>query len=239
MFLLGRFYGFLGYFYHLRSYPKRAEKYYGKAIRAGGMSAKSVGAYGVLLMKQGKFREALELFDKSLQSKSCKGQLRSLLMMNRAIAWFKTGEADKAIAALEGLHKSFKSLRVYQTLGYIYMAAGKYDKAEPYNLEACEYDPDDPVIMDNTGQMYLEMGQMEKAKGYFERAYAKKHISDVLYHMGLIAEHENRPKDALAFYREAMTKNIDALNDVTPDILRERINVLREQLGITEEEEEI
>ena len=57
--------------------------------------------------------------------------------------------------------------------------------------------------------------------------------------MGLIAEHEGRPEDALAYYREAMGKNINALNDVTYDRLRERINALREQLGITEEEEEI
>jgi tetratricopeptide (TPR) repeat protein len=239
MSLLGNFFGFIGYYDHLRGMPSGAERNYRKGMRYGGMKPKYTGTFGVLLLRQGKFEEALGLFDKSLSGSACKGSLRSLVRMNRAIAQFKLGRAEEAVAELEGLHKSFKSLRVYQTLGYVYTSAGMYDKAEPYNLEACEYDPEDAVILDNTGQMYLEMGQAEKAKGYFEKAYAKKHISDVLYHMGVIAEREGRPEDALGHYREAMGRTLDALNDVTYDMLRGRIGALREQLGITEEEEEI
>lgn len=239
MSLIGNMFGGLGYFYHARSMPARAEQYYRTGMRFGGMSPKSEGAFGVLLLKQGKFHEAIERFEAALSDKNCKGQIRSLIRMNRAIAWFRTGNTERAVVALEDLHKNFKSLRVYQTLGYVYTAAGMFDKAEPYNLEACEYDPEDHVIQDNTGQMYLEMGQPEKAKGYFERAYAKKQFSDVLYHMGLIAEHEGRPAEALEFYREALGKNMDALNDVTPEKLHERIDALREQLGIEKEEEEI
>ena len=238
MSLLGNFFGKIGYFNHLRRLPAPAEKFYRRGMKLGGMAPKYEGTFGVLLLKQGKYEEALARFNGALSSKACKRELRSLISMNRAITWFRLGQVDKAIAALESLQKSFKGLRVYQTLGYFYTAAGMFDKAEPYNLEACEYDPDDAVIQDNTGQMYLEMGQYGKAKGYFEKAYAKKHISDVLYHMGLIAEHEGRPEDALAHYREAMTKNMDALNDVTPAKLRERIDAIREQLGITDEEEE-
>jgi tetratricopeptide (TPR) repeat protein len=239
MSLIGNFFGNIGYYNHMRSFPAKAEKYYQRGMRFGGMSPKNEGAYGVLLLKQGKFEEALERFNSALSSRACKKQLKPLIGMNRAITWFRLGQVDRAVAALEGLHKSFRGIRVYQTLGYVYTAAGMFDKAEPYNLEACEYEPDDAVIQDNTGQMYLEMGQIDKARGYFERAYAKKRISDVLYHMGLVAEHDGRPEDALAHYREAMAKNMDALNDVTPAKLRERINALREQLGITEEEEEI
>jgi tetratricopeptide (TPR) repeat protein len=238
MSLLGNIFGNLGYFYHMRSFPAKAEKSYRRGMRLGGMSPKNEGAFGVLLLKQGKFQDAVEHFDSALSTKDCKGQLRSLIRMNRAITWFKLGEIDKAVIALEDLHENFRSLRVYQTLGYVYATAGMFDKAEPYNLEACEYDRDDAVILDNTGQMYLDMGDFDKAKGYFERAYAQKHISDVLYHMGLIAEHEDRPQDALAYYREAMTKNMDALNDVTPAKLTERIDILKAQLGITEAEDE-
>lgn len=239
MSLLGRFIGGLGYFNHLRDFPKRAERYYRLAMKHGGMHPRDEGAFGVLLLRQGKFGEAVERFDGALASKACKAQMRSLLEMNRAIAWFKLGRMDEAVAALEALHKSFRSVRVYQTLGYVYTVAGMYEKAEPYNLEACEYDPDDAVILDNTGQMYMEMGRWDKAREYFERAYAKKHISDVLYHMGLVAEREGRPQDALEHYREARGKNMTALNEVTPEKLKERIDALREQLGITEEEEDI
>jgi tetratricopeptide (TPR) repeat protein len=239
MSLLGNLFGSLGYFNHLRDYPQRAERYYRLGMKHGGMQPRNEGAYGVLLLRDGKFDEAVERFDSALSNKTCKGQLRSMLAMNRAIAWFKRGRTDEAVKALEGLHKNFRSLRVYQTLGYIYTSAGMYEKAEPYNLEACEYDPEDAVILDNTGQMYMEMGRWDRAKEYFERAYAQKHISDVLYHMGLVAEREGRPQDALAHYREAMGKNMTALNEVTPEKLKERIDTLRVKLGITEQEEEI
>ena len=172
MSLLGNFFGFMGYFDHLRSRPSKAEKNYRKGMRLGGMSPKYTGTFGVLLLRQGKFEEACGLFDRALAGR-VKGDLRSLITMNRAIAWFRLGRVGEAVSALEELHKKYKSLRVYQTLGYVYTSAGMYDKAEPYNLEACEYDPDDAAILDNTGQMFLEMGRIEKAKGYFERAYAK------------------------------------------------------------------
>lgn len=238
MSILADFMGNMGYFYHSRSMPAKAEAYYRRGLRHGGMSPKFEGAFGVLLLKQGQFDEALERFESALAHRDCKGQIRSLIRMNRAIAWFKLGEVEKAVTALEDLHENFKSLRVYQTLGYVYTAAGMFDKAEPYNLEACEYEEEDAVILDNTGQMYMEMGRMDKAKAYFEKAYGIKHISDVLYHMGLVAEHEGRPEDALGHYREAMGKNMDALNEVTPDKLKEKIGALCRQLGIEEEEED-
>jgi tetratricopeptide (TPR) repeat protein len=239
MSILGNFFGSMGYYNHMRSFPDKAEKYYRLGIKLGGMTSKSEGAFGVLLLKQGKFEEALERFESALSQKDCKGQLRSLIRMNRAITWFKLGQVEKSIIALEDLHKNFKSLRVYQTLGYVYTAAGMFDKAEPYNLEACEYEADDGVILDNTAQMYLDMGDYDKAKPFVEKAYQEKHFSDVLYHMGLIAEHEGRLADALGHYREAMTKNMDALNDVTPAKLKVRIDTLREQLDVTEDEEEV
>ncbi len=239
MSLIGNFFGGLGYFNHMRSFQAQAEKYYRLGMKYGGMSFKNEGAFGVLLMKQGKFDEALQRFDYALKSPACKGPLRNLIRMNRAITWFKLGNSEKALIALEDLHQNFRSIRVYQTLGYVYTSLKMYDKAEPYNLEAVEFEPDDHVILDNTGQMYLEMGEWEKARGYIEKAYAKKHFSDVLYHMGLIAEHDDLPEEALGYYREAMTKSMDALNDVTPEKLRVRIDALKDELGITEAEEEL
>jgi tetratricopeptide (TPR) repeat protein len=239
MSLMGIIFGKIGYFNHMRNYPAKAEKFYRLGMKHGGMSPMNEGTFGVLLLRQGKFEEALEHFDGALAGKGGKPKLKALIRMNRSIALFKLGRSDEAVAVLEGLHKSFRSLRVYQTLGYLYVLQGAFEKAEPYNLEACEYDPEDAVILDNTGQMYMEMGQLEKAKGYIERAYAKKHISDVLYHMGLIAESEGRPAAALEYYREALDKSMDALNDVTLEKIIARIGPLYEQLGITGKEEEI
>ncbi len=240
MSFLAKIVGNFAYFFHARGDLARAEACYRKAVSLGSMNAKTEGTYGVLLLKKGEFEQAVEQFNKSLKHKESKGQLRAMVRMNRAMAYFRLGEVEKAVVALEDIHKNFKSLRVYQTLGYIYTAAGMFDKAEPYNLEAVDYEPHDHVILDNTGQMYLEMGDYEKAKSFFERAYEERHVSDVCYHMGLIAEWEDDLPRALEYYHEALTKNMDALNDVTPQKLRERIASIEAELGVpdvTAEEE--
>jgi Tfp pilus assembly protein PilF len=232
--------GNLAYFFHARGELAKAESFYRRAVSMGKLNAKVEGTYGVLLLKKGEFDQALEQFNKSLQRKECKGQLRAMVRMNRAMAYFRMGDVEKAVIALEDIHKNFKSLRVYQTLGYIYTAAGMFDKAEPYNLEALEYDNEDHVILDNAGQMYYELGQYEKAKELFKHAYEQKHVSDVCYHMGLISEWEDDLPQALEYYREALTKNMDALNDVTPQKLHHRIASIEAELGVpdvTEEED--
>ena len=232
--------GNVAYFFHARGNLTKAESFYKRAVSIGKLNAKLEGTYGVLLVKRGEFDHALEQFNKSLERKDCKGQLRAMVRMNRAMAFFRKGEVEKAVLALEDIHQNFKGLRVYQTLGYVYTAAGMFDKAEPYNLEALDYDNDDHVILDNTGQMYYEMGQHEKAKDYFARAYENKKVSDVCYHMGLIAEWEGDPEQALEYYKEALTKNMDALNDVTPQKLHDRIALLEAELDtqdVTEEED--
>ncbi len=226
MSIISNFVSFFGYYNHSRGKLEKAEQWYRRAHKFGPMPPAREGTFGVLLLKRGDFEGAITQFDIALKDRGCKDNLRAMIRMNRAMAYFKLGDTQKALIALEDIHSNFKSLRVYQTLGYVYTAAGFYDKAEPYNLEAVEYEPDDPVILDNTGQMYLQMGEWDKAKEYCERAYAVKHISDVCYHLGLVAEHEDRVEDALAYYREALTKNIDALNDVTRDQIYERIFAL-------------
>lgn len=233
--LLANFFGNAAYYYHSKGNLSAAEQNYVKMMKWGKPDPKLEGTYGVLLLKRGEFAKALERFNGALEGKKAKGQLRNLIRMNRAIAYFRLGDTEKAITALEDLHQNFKSIRVYQTLGYIYTAAGMFDKAEPYNLEAVEFEPDDPVILDNIGQMYLELGQHTKAKEYLERAYEEKHISDVCYHLGIVAEWEGQPEKALEYYREALTKNMDALNDVTPQMLKDRISAICQTLGLPEE----
>jgi tetratricopeptide (TPR) repeat protein len=120
MSLIGNFFGGIGYFNHMRSRQKGAEKYYRLGLKFGGMSSKNEGAFGVLLLKQGNFDEALEHFDNSLKGSKVPKSLQSLIRMNRAITWFRLGQTEKAIVTLEDLHKNFRSLRVYQTLGYVY-----------------------------------------------------------------------------------------------------------------------
>ena len=71
-----------------------------------------------------------------------------------------------------------------------------------------EYDEDDPVILDNLGQIYYKMGQVDKAKDYFERAEEEKDDQAVtLYYLGLIYSQEGDKERA----REKLTRPLPVI----------------------------
>ncbi|MDD4797498.1 MAG: tetratricopeptide repeat protein, partial [Eubacteriales bacterium] len=114
------------------------------------------------------------------------------------------------------LHQKMPGSRIYHTLGYAYILAGKLERALEYNKEAMDYDDEDFVILDNLGQTYYEMGDMPNAKLYFEKAYEQKQEQiDILYHLGLVYEADGDLPRALKLYRQALLYQPDSLNDVT------------------------
>ena len=56
--------------------------------------------------------------------------------------YFQAGDAS----ALEELYNLLSGL-VYETLGYLYVEAGDYEKALAFNTEAYEYDDEDSICL--------------------------------------------------------------------------------------------
>ncbi|MDD3244108.1 MAG: tetratricopeptide repeat protein [Eubacteriales bacterium] len=216
MSLISYWYGYKAYLAHNKGDLQTADSLYKKAFDSGCASVKFMGTYGVLLMRLGRFDEAISYYDRALKANDVKENIRDLIRMNRALAYMRTQQLNKAIVALEDLHKKMRSTRVYQALGYAYIMAGQLDKALEYNKEALDYDDSDFVILDNMGQTYYEMSDMENARLYFEKAYEEKSDQiDILYHMGLIREQQGDLTEALKFFRQALLYKPDAVNDVT------------------------
>lgn len=130
--------------------------------------------YSVLLIRDGQYKEARELLVK-LQKTKMDENSRRQLFVNYASCVYKMGEIEKGIELLERLHQKQPSGIVYETLGYLYVEAGDFEKALAFNLEACEYDEEDPISLDNLGQTYYRLGNdKEKAKEWFEKALEQK-----------------------------------------------------------------
>ncbi|NLG37733.1 MAG: tetratricopeptide repeat protein [Clostridiales bacterium] len=230
MSLFGNLIGNLAYWRHLRGKVEMAEKTYAKAYVHGMTDPVKLGTYGVLLLRKGEYEDALMLFNQALKNRALKPKVRLQIRMNRSLAYFKLGEIEKAIVALEDIHKKNRSLRVYQSLGYVYIMAGEYEKAMEYNLEALEYDDEDPVILDNMGQLHYALGEYDKAREYFEKAFSyKQNQVDILYHLSVIEEHDGNAEKALYYASLANDCAINTLNDVTPDEVRQRYARLSEQ----------
>lgn len=222
MALISYWHGYRAYVTHSKGNLEKAEALYKKAFEGGCGSVKFMGTYGVLLMRTGRFEEALEFMNRALNANDVKEDLRRMIRLNRAMVYLKLGKAEKALVALEDLHENMRGSRVYQVLGYAYILAGKHQRALEYNLEALDYDDNDFVIIDNLGQSYYELGDYENAKKYFLKAYGiKSEQIDVLYHLGLVYEHEGELEGALEHFQKALLYKPDALNDATRPVLYE------------------
>ncbi len=218
--------GSRAYYYHARGQESKAEELYEKAFRQDKLTnIKHITAYGVLLMRKGEFEKAINLYTRALRLNP-KPDVRSSIRVNRAIAYLQMGDYETAKVALEELHEKYRSSRVYQALGYLYVMA-KDEKAESYLLEALDYDDSDYVILDNLAQFHIGQGEYEKARPYLEQANDNQSGKvDVLYHLAQVEQAAGNIEVAMEHIEEAEGCTISAVNDATA----EKIQKLREEL---------
>jgi len=228
MSLTGEIYATLGYFFHVRGNYEKAEPYYQKMMKFGSGDPKKVAAYALILMRNGDFNKAVEVFDLA-RTLDPSPDMRNKIRLNRAMAYYKLGELDKAITALEDIkEKSGPSERLYETLGYFYIATGDLEKALTFNLEALDYEDENHAIRDNLGQTYMMMGDYENARLHCEKALElRPNQVDVLYHMAQIEQHDGNREKARDYWEKAKAAPRTALNDVTDAML----DALAKQIG--------
>ena len=143
-------------------------------------------------------------------------------------ARYKLGEIDKAISLLEKSHSKFPCGLTYQTLGFLYIEKGDAEKALAFNQEGLEYDDEDPVVLDNLGQVYYRLlNDKEKALPYFTKAIEIKDTQiDTLYFLASY-DIENGQKDkAREKLEKALEGRFSPLNYATPEKVREKLSAL-------------
>lgn len=227
MSLMGNLYGFLGYYNHSRGNYEKAQGLYEKAVEKGTNKPNHLLSYGVLMLREGQFEKAKELFSTVLVGMPAKEKQKTMAKMNISLAYWKLGDIDVAVEMLEEVHRKNRSGKVYGTLGYLLIHKGDLDRALEYNLEAFDYDDEDPVVLDNLGQIYYKMGDMDKAKEFFKKAEEEKDDQAVtLYHLGLIYAGEGDKKMAKEKLEKALTCNITPLSVVTVQDIEEALRNL-------------
>lgn len=151
-----------------------ALRLYEECMNEGLKDMKTILPYSVLLLRSGQYQKARELLV-SVQKYPMADDQKRQLFVNYAVAVYKMGDLDKALEVLEAQDKKGESGLIYETLGYLLVEAGDFDKALEYNLKALEYDDEDPITLDNLGQTYFRLkGDKETARGYFDKALEQK-----------------------------------------------------------------
>jgi|GEM_PF-2662055 len=214
----------MGDFAAWRTYfgPHRKGQY--EAAMAGYTSAGAFdaptprAAYGVLLLRFGRFDEALAVFD-DLLKRPMKHQARSLARINRALCRWKLGHGDEALDELREVLSSYRTIISYGCLGFVLLKMGQLDEALRLSLEGLDFAHDE-AILDNLGQISLAMGDVEAARKYFEEALDRKeNMVDAHYLLGTIAMGEGALDEAERHLNRAMECPITALTTANHELI--------------------
>lgn len=204
-----------------------AMKLYQECVNEGLMDARSLLTYSVLLIRDGQYKEARELLVK-MQKYNMSDADRCQLFVNYASCVYKMGELQKGIELLERQHAKQPNGLVYETLGYLYVEAGEYEKALAFNTAAYEYDDEDPITLDNLGQTYYRLGNdKETAKIYFEKALeVKPGQIDTLYFLAQYDLEAGDKAAAKAKFEKALEGRFSPLNYATREMVENALKAL-------------
>ena len=93
-------------------------------------------------------------------------------------------------------------------LGLAYVLTDKRDQALEFFLQADKINGDAYEVVFQTGKLYLELGDPEKALMYLERAADLEPQAGVVYrYLGDCRAAGNMPREAIAAYRKAIKLN--------------------------------
>lgn len=205
---------------------------YKEAFEAGCTDVNAKMGYATLLMRYGEYEKSRDILLELEKNKNLDAKSKRQLRQNYSVCQWRLGNLDKAIKLLREVESSGKSEFVYTVLGYYLiekaLETGDFEEALQYNLEAYEYDEDDPGTLDNLGQLYYHMGDPDKAYDYFARAYREKPTQvPTLYFIAKINLERGNKEKARQFIDKCMEGNFSALCSIS----REQAQALSDEIG--------
>ncbi len=217
MSVLGNMIASAAYFKFIRGYQEDSKIMFENAINRGVTKKSRLAPYAIILMRQGDFEKAIDISTQIIDSDP-KPPIKGRIRANRAICNTKLERYEEAKEELEDLNEVFRSVCVYESLGYLYLLMGD-EKAEEYNLEANDYISNNYVVLDNLCQYYLQKEDYENARLYGEQAYdVDENKVDNLYHMALIEAHDKNMEKAQRYCKKMMFAPLSTLNDITDEM---------------------
>jgi tetratricopeptide (TPR) repeat protein len=215
----GQALGITGYILHsFLNKTDLAVKFYEIAVRNKKTSAYALVSYGLILLRNGDNDTPIELFQRVLNMKDINILQSKSATTNLALCYWQKGDIDKAITLLLECIEKFEYINpdTYATLGYLFILKNNYDKALEFTNKALEDNPKHASSLDNLGQIYYRLGDLDKAYGYFEAAIAVKDtLADSQYYLGIIEENKGNAQAAKEYFTKAHQCKITTFNTVT------------------------
>lgn len=217
---------------HKKGNIAAARAVYEELYAKGVIASQYMVSWSYILLREGgeeNYKKSKEILAKAQKAPDLTPQRRNDLLVNFAVADYKLGALDKAVELLERVHQKSPCGETYGALGYLLIEQGDAEKALAFNQAALEYDDEDPVILDNIGQIYYRlMGDKEKALEYFRKALERKPGQiDTLWFLSRYDLEAGKKDEALEKLDTALEGRFSPLNYVTKPMVEEEIARIR------------
>lgn len=217
---------YLGYLFQgFWGKPETAFKLYSFAYSHGSTAKAPKVAYAMQLMQKTRYEESKNALEDLLADESLKPTLLKIVRQDVAIAYWNTGDVQRAIDTMEKMKEDYDllSAEFFTTLGYFYVEAGDYEKAAETTETALSMDEGNGGAYDNLGVIAYKQGNLEEALELFTKALElKETMASSKYYLGLIYEQLGDEDQAKSYFTAAHNSNITGLNTVTREQVDEK-----------------
>lgn len=205
-----------------------AKKYYEKAIDTGRAKSHIMVQYVMILMRNGNFKTALRMIDKTVSGRSAKDDDKLLLKQYRCLIYHKLGDKEEALDDAMEIFSNFKNTTSYGLLGYLKLAQKDISESTlRLCLEGYEYNCDDRDIVDNLVYACYRMGKFEEAEELLPELIEKNpKFVEGYYHGALVKLALGKKKEA----KELLEKIPECTRTALTTVSEEDIKELAEKL---------
>ncbi len=236
LFILYKLYSLRAYFYAMvgntnfsKGQKDKALQWFKKASETKNCSPRIATSYAYLLLKEKDVSGSKEILDKLISKDKLKLEEESIIKMTLALVYWKEGNIDLAVETLENVYSKFKNSTLYESLGYLLIIQGDYNKALDFNLEGIDYDAGNDVIKDNLAQSYYHLEDYDKALEIYEKLTSKgTAFAEPYYYHALILEKNGEIEKAKEMLKTSLTFKESFLSNLSKDTMESELNKLNE-----------
>jgi Flp pilus assembly protein TadD len=177
--------------------------------------------WGVALVLQGRFDEAIQRYERALQIKPEYPEVLSNLGVVKA----KQGKLDEATQHLErAIQLKPDYAEAYNNLGGVLAKQKKPDEAIQYYARAVQLKPDYPEALCNLGVGLAARGKLAEAMQHFERALQlKPDYAEACCYLGIALASQGKSAEAIQYFQQALNLATAQGNATLAESIRARL----------------
>ncbi|MBQ3864761.1 MAG: hypothetical protein II781_02870 [Clostridia bacterium] len=242
----GNFRAVLGYLAQLLGNRNAALHHYAAAFSKGTDKITPLGGYAQLLADKRDFAGARSVYRRILSLSGNAGRKSALYSyssrMNIVLTTWKCGELEHAIRLAEALAEQNRTALSLGIQGLLYIEKSKetrdFEPVIRFCEEALAYDADDPVLLDNLGQVLLFAGNMRRSEKYLRKALEKgPDQTDTMGALARVLALTGKTEEASLWNQKALSRKENPYRSLSRDFLLETASLLQPSADRREQEE--